>query len=125
MTNLARAESKLTEVVGRLEEENRKKRKGTEMLARELAERVGAVEVANQQVINTYNELEVVKRQNMVRVEELTKELNLTKRKLDNLEKREKPRSCSVLVVDAVAATACTRRWRGRRRHSPSSLGCR
>ena len=48
MTNLARAESKLTEVVGRLEEENRKKRKGTEMLARELAERVGAVEVANQ-----------------------------------------------------------------------------
>ena len=51
VTNLARAESKLTEGVGLLEEENRKKRKGTEMLARELAERVGAVEVANQHAL--------------------------------------------------------------------------
>jgi len=87
VTNLARAESKLTEVVGQLEEETSKRREETEMLARKLAERVRAVEVANQQVIDTNNDLEVVKRKNMVRVKELTKELNLTKRKLDNLEK--------------------------------------
>ena len=97
------------------------------MLARKLAEIVSSVEVDNQQVIDTYNDLEVVERQNLVRVKELTKELNLTKRKLDNLEKRreEEEREAQVSVVDAVATTACTRRWRGRRRHSPSSLGCR
>ena len=82
VTNLARAESKLTLVV-----ETSKKRKETEMLARKLAEIVSSVEVDNQQVIDTYNDLEVVERQNLVRVKELTKELNLTKRKLDNLEK--------------------------------------
>ena len=82
VTNLARAESKLTVVV-----ETSKKRKETEMLARKLAEIVSSVEVDNQQVIDTYNDLEVVKRQNLVRVKELTKELNLTKRKLDNLER--------------------------------------
>ena len=87
VTNLARAESKLTVVVGQLEEETSKKRKETEMLARKLAERVRSVEVDNQQVIDTYNDLEVVERQNLVRVKELTKELNLTKRKLDNLER--------------------------------------
>eukprot|EP00090_Calanus_glacialis_P038399 TRINITY_DN6701_c0_g1_i4.p1 TRINITY_DN6701_c0_g1~~TRINITY_DN6701_c0_g1_i4.p1 ORF type:complete len:807 (+),score=340.83 TRINITY_DN6701_c0_g1_i4:80-2500(+) len=87
VTNLARAESKLTEVVGQLEEETSKRREETEMLARKLAERVRAVEVANQQVIDTNNELDVVKRQNLGRVKELTKELNLTKRKMDNLEK--------------------------------------
>jgi len=82
VTNLARAESKLTLVV-----ETSKRRKETEMLARKLAEIVSSVEVDNQQVIDTYNDLEVVERQNLVRVKELTKELNLTKRKLDNLEK--------------------------------------
>ena len=51
-----------------------------------MAERVRAVE-ANQQVIDTNNNLEVAKRQNTQRVKELTKELNMTKRKLDNCEK--------------------------------------
>ena len=75
------------EVVEQLELENSKRREETEMLARKLAERVRAAEVANQQVIDTNNDLEVVKRQNTARVKELTKELNLTKRKLDNIEK--------------------------------------
>jgi len=87
VANLARAETKLGEVVGQLELETSKRREETEMLARKLAERVRAVEVANQQVIDTNNDLEVVKRQNIARVKELTKELNLTKRKLDNIEK--------------------------------------
>jgi len=87
VANLARAETKLGEVVGQLELETSKRREETEMLARKLAERVRAVEVANQEVIDTNNDLEVVKRQNIARVKELTKELNLTKRKLDNIEK--------------------------------------
>jgi len=87
VTNLAKAESKLAEVVGQLEEETSKRREETEMLARKLAEKVRAVELANQQVIDSNNDLEVVKRQNTLRVKELTKELNITKRKLDNIER--------------------------------------
>jgi len=87
VTNLARAESKLATVVGQLEEETSKRREETEMLARKLAEKVRAVEVANQQVIDSNNDLEVVKRQNTVRVKELTKELNVIKRKLDSVER--------------------------------------
>ena len=77
----------MSEIVGQLEEETSKRREETEMLARKLAERVRAVEVANQQVIDTNNNLDVAKRQNTQRVKELTKELNMTKRKLDNCEK--------------------------------------
>jgi len=87
VTNLARAETKLSEVVGQLEEETSKRREETEMLARKLAEKVRAVEIANQEVIDSNNDLEVVKRQNTLRVKELTKELNITKRKLDSLER--------------------------------------
>jgi len=87
VTNLAKAESKLATVVGQLEEETSKRREETEMLARKLAEKVRAVEVANQQVIDSNNDLEVVKRQNTVRVKELTKELSILKRKLDSVER--------------------------------------
>jgi len=87
VTNLAKAESKLATVVGELEEETSKRREETEMLARKLAEKVRAVEVANQQVIDSNNDLEVVKRQNTVRVKELTKELSILKRKLDSVER--------------------------------------
>eukprot|EP00092_Neocalanus_flemingeri_P040426 GFUD01044027.1.p1 GENE.GFUD01044027.1~~GFUD01044027.1.p1 ORF type:complete len:857 (+),score=378.83 GFUD01044027.1:68-2638(+) len=87
VANLARAETKLSKVVGQLEVETSKRQEETEMLARKLAERVRAVEVANQQVIDTNNDLDVEKRRNMVRVKELTKELNLTKKKMDSLEK--------------------------------------
>jgi len=87
VTNLAKAESKLATVVGQLEEETSKRREETEMLARKLAEKVRAVEVANQQVIDSNNDLEVVKRQNNVRVKELTKELNTIKKKLDSVER--------------------------------------
>ena len=127
VTNLARAESKLTVVV----EETSKKRKETEMLARKLAERVRSVEVDNQQVIDTCNDLEVVKRQNLVRVKELTKELNLTKRKLDNLERgggRERSSGLSSRCssnnslhkeVERELEEVCPGIG-----HSPSSLGC-
>ena len=126
VTNLARAESKLTLVV-----ETSKKRKETEMLARKLAEIVSSVEVDNQQVIDTYNDLEVVERQNLVRVKELTKELNLTKRKLDNLEKgggRERSSGLSSRCssnnslhkeVERELEEVCPGIG-----HSPSSLGC-
>jgi len=87
VTNLAKAESKLATVVVQLEEETSKRREETEMLARKLAEKVRAVEVANQQVIDSNNDLEVVKRQNTVRVKELTKELNTIKKKLDSVER--------------------------------------
>lgn len=131
VTNLARAESKLTVVVGQLEEETSKKRKETEMLARKLAERVRSVEVDNQQVIDTYNDLEVVKRQNLVRVKELTKELNLTKRKLDNLEKGGGRERSSGLSSRCSSNNSLHKEVERELEevspgigHSPSSLGC-
>ena len=126
VTNLARAESKLTLVV-----ETSKKRKETEMLARKLAEIVSSVEVDNQQVIDTYNDLEVVERQNLVRVKELTKELNLTKRKLDNLEKGGGRERSSGLSSRCSSNNSLHKEVERELEevspgigHSPSSLGC-
>jgi len=130
VVNFARAESKLSEVVGQLELETSKRREETEMLARKLAERVRAVEVANQQVIDTNNDLEVVKRQNMVRVKELTKELNLTKRKMDSLEKGGGRESSPGLSISSRCSSSSSLHKEVERvemspgtGHSPTSLG--
>ena len=74
-------------MIKQLEWEASMRREETEILAQKLAERVKAVERANQQVTDTNNYLEVVMRQNVARVKELTEELDLTKRNLDNTKK--------------------------------------
>jgi len=86
-TKLSIAESKLQIATEQLENERIKRKEETELLARKLAEKVKAVEVANQQVVDAHNDLDVVKRQNLVRVRELTKELTTIKRKLDSLDR--------------------------------------
>ena len=87
VANLAKAETRLGKMVKQLEWEASMRREETEILAQKLAERVKAVEMANQQVTDTNNYLEVVMRQNVARVKELTEELDLTKRNLDNTKK--------------------------------------
>merc|ERR1719481_311570 len=72
---LARAEAKLQEVTRALEEEASTRREETELLARKLAEKTRASEADRQQVIDVSAEMEVVKRQNVARIRELTKEL--------------------------------------------------
>jgi len=87
VNNLARTESEMQELLVNLNEEKRQRKEETELLAKKLAEKVRSVTVADQQVIDAKNDLEVFKRQNVLRVKELTKELNASKKKIDSFEK--------------------------------------
>ena len=88
MTAKVEAESGLAETRTKLESESGKRREETELLARKLAEKVKALDVANQKVIDANNDVEVVRRQNQARVRELSKELQSVKKRLEAAEAR-------------------------------------
>ena len=83
---LFRAETGLAEVTGRLEVEASRRREETELLARKLAEKTRSGETDRQAVIDMRAELEVVKRQNVARLRELTKEVAAAKKRQELVE---------------------------------------
>ena len=95
VSDLREAQLKLAHVQQELDDVSLKRKMDTELLARKLAEKTKALEVANQEVIDSQNEIDVIKRQNLVRLKELSKELSSTKRQLENVERCEGGRESS------------------------------
>jgi len=95
VSDLREAQLKLAHVQRELDDVSLKRKMDTELLARKLAEKTKALEVANQEVIDSQNEIDVIKRQNLVRLKELSKELSSTKRQLESVERSEGGRESS------------------------------
>ena len=91
-----------------LEEERKRRRSETELLARKLAEKSSQVEALTQQTLDAENEVKVLKRKNAASLKELTRELQSCKRSLDERQQQQQstPASVSVSAVSPISRSS-------------------
>ncbi len=103
----AELEAQLSQTGVELEEEGKRRRSETELMARKLAEKAAQVESLTRQTLDAENEVRVLRRKNAAGLKELTRELQTCRRLLD--EKQQQQSSSSSVTITAASPTSVSR----------------